>query len=156
MIDHSVHPDLDHAPDELSTPEERTDYVGRVCGAWDFGIVPTPKTFELFSGWREIFDRFPWLHSSAYTAFRTIFGWPRVPGGHTLEAPWERVDRRAGRTLPIPAPTASDAPATRGQTTAIGRQRSAPALRPAARRRIARRIVLLAAVHAVTPRGGCP
>ncbi len=102
MIDHSVYPDLDHPPDELRRAADRADYVARVCGAWDFDLVPTHETFSLFSGWRDVFDRFPLPHSPAYAAFRTIFGWPELSGGSVLEADYERVDRRAGRQLPDP------------------------------------------------------
>jgi hypothetical protein len=102
MIDYSVYPDLDHPPDELLTPEDKADYVARVCGAWDFDLPPTPETFSLFSSWRDVFDRFPLPHSPAYAAFRTIFRWPPLPGGSVLEADYERVDKRAGRQLPDP------------------------------------------------------
>lgn len=102
MIDHSVYPDHDHPPTELLTPGDRADYVSRVCAAWDFGVPPTTETFSLFSGWRDVFDQFPLLHSAAYAAFRTIFKWPPVAGGSVLEAHYEQVDRRAGRQLPDP------------------------------------------------------
>jgi hypothetical protein len=102
VIDHSVYPDLDHPPDELPTAEDKADYVARICAAWDFDVVPTPETFTLFAEWREVFDRFPLPHSPAYAAFRTIFGWPQLPGGSVLEADYERADRRAGRQLPDP------------------------------------------------------
>jgi len=100
-LDGSVYPDLDEAPDRLDSDEDKADYVARVCGAWDFGIVPTATTFTLFSGWREVFDRFPLSHSPAYGAFRLTYGWPVVPIT-ILEAPWEAWDRRHGRTLPDP------------------------------------------------------
>jgi hypothetical protein len=101
MLDHSVYPDLDHPPDELLTAEDKADYVARVCGAWDFDIVPTRETFALLSEWREVFDKFPLPHSPAYAAFRTIFGWPAISGS-VLEADYERVDRRQGRPFPDP------------------------------------------------------
>ncbi|WP_156427154.1 hypothetical protein [Leptolyngbya sp. NIES-2104] len=56
------------------TIADQADYVARICGAWDFGIIPTPETFLLFSTWREVFDGFPLLHSPAYAAFRSGFG----------------------------------------------------------------------------------
>lgn len=100
LLDGSVYPDLDEPPDTLETDEDKADYVARVCGAWDFGILPTPDTFALFAGWRDVFDRFP-LHSAAYGAFRMTYGWPAVPIT-ILEAPWEAWDRLHGRTLPDP------------------------------------------------------
>jgi hypothetical protein len=102
VIDHSVYPDLDNPPTTLRTAEEKADYVARICGAWDFDVVPTPETFSLLRTWRDVFDRFPLLHSPAYAAFRTIFGWPQVPGGSVLEADYERADRRAMRDIPDP------------------------------------------------------
>jgi hypothetical protein len=78
-IDRSLYPDVAQPPYGFSTPAEKADYVQRVCGAWDIGIVPYQSTFELLSTWREIFDAFPLPHSSAYHAFRERYGWPPVP-----------------------------------------------------------------------------
>jgi hypothetical protein len=97
MIDYSVYPDTDELPTLLTKIEDQADYVARICGAWDFGMVPTAETFALFSTWREVFDQFPLLHSPAYAAFRSWFGWPRIPGGSVLLADYERIDRRDGR-----------------------------------------------------------
>jgi len=97
MIDYSVYPDVEDLPAELATAESKADYVARVCGAWDFGIVPEIETFRLLNGWREVFDCFPLLHSPAYAAFRTLFGWPAIAGASVLEADYERVDARMGR-----------------------------------------------------------
>ncbi len=89
-IDYSVYPDVER-PIPLSTPGERADYLARICGAWDFGFLPTEATFDLFNGWRDIFDEFPLPHSPSYLAFRTIFGWSRIQGC-VLQANWERLD----------------------------------------------------------------
>lgn len=97
MIDTSVYPDLDEPPTELATSEARADYIARVCGAWDFGIVPEIETFQMFRAWRDVFDRFPLLHSPAYAAFRMIYGWPPIPGGSVLQADYEAIDARYGR-----------------------------------------------------------
>jgi hypothetical protein len=102
VIDYSVYPDLDHPPSELLTIEDKADYLSRVCAAWDFGVPPTAETFSLFSAWRDVFDQFPLMHSAAYAAFRTIFGWPALPGSSVLEADYEQVDKRAARQLPDP------------------------------------------------------
>ena len=98
MIDYSVYPDVDELPIALNTSEDRADYVARICGAWDFGVVPTPETFSLFAAWGEVFDCFPLLHSPAYAAFRSWFGWPPILGGSVLQANFEQVDRRNGRS----------------------------------------------------------
>ena len=94
MIDTSVYPDLDDLPTELGTPEAKADYVARICGAWDFGILPETETFRLFQGWRDVFDSFPLYHSAAYAAFRAYFGWPAMPGGSVLAADYEAIDAR--------------------------------------------------------------
>jgi hypothetical protein len=99
-IDHSVYPDLDDPPDTLTEPGDRADYVQRVCGAWDYGIVPDRATFQLFQGWRAVFDRFPLPHSPAHHAFRSWFRWPPVPRGTLTESHAERLDRREGREDP--------------------------------------------------------
>jgi hypothetical protein len=91
-LDLSVYPDLEDPPHELTTDYDKADYVARICGAWDYGIFPTPETFELFSGWHDVFDRFPVLTSSAYATFRTLYRWPRIPGGSVLYADYERMD----------------------------------------------------------------
>lgn len=96
-IDHSVYPDLDAPPDALETPGEKADYVHRICGAWDFGIVPDSDTFRLFRGWRDVFDRYPLPTSPAYHAFRSWFGWPAVEKAKILDTCAERLDRREGR-----------------------------------------------------------
>lgn len=99
-MDGSVYPDRE-PPQEFTCDEDRADFVHRICSAWDFGIPPLRETFDLFAGWRDVFDRFPILNSPAYHAFRTIFKWPAIPGGRILEARYERLDRREGRTDPF-------------------------------------------------------
>ena len=76
-IDRSLYPD-EPAPASLDTLEDRADYVARVCGAWDFGIVPEPETITLFEGWRDVFDAFPVPSSIAYHTFRAWYRWPPV------------------------------------------------------------------------------
>lgn len=95
-IDHSVYPDLEELP-LPKEPPERADYVHRVCAAWDFGIVPEAETFDLFRGWREVFDRYPLPLSAAYHAFRAWFGWPPAERGLALDTYAERLDRREAR-----------------------------------------------------------
>jgi hypothetical protein len=99
-IDYSVYPDLDLPPTELTAPADRADYVHRICAAWDFGIVPDSQTFDLFSGWRDVFDRYPLPASPSYHAFRSWFGWPALDKARIFETYAERLDRREGRTDP--------------------------------------------------------
>ena len=79
-IDHSVYPEFDEPPDVLETDYDKADYVHRICTAWDFYIHPEPETFELFRGWKAIFDRFPV---------------PNPFPGFTPQ--WEILDRLEGR-----------------------------------------------------------
>lgn len=98
-LDHSVYPDLDDPPTELTTDEAKADYVHRICSHWDYGIVPDPETFELFRQWKPIFDRFPIAHSPAYHTFRAWFGWEPVPA-RLMRATYELHDLNEGRTDP--------------------------------------------------------
>ncbi len=103
-LDHSVYPDLDEdeLPETLSEDWQKADYMDRICAAIDFGIPPEPATMELFSQWKDIFDKFPIPNNPAYHAIRAINGWEEVPriyfGGYT--PPWERQDQREGRKDP--------------------------------------------------------
>ena len=101
-IDQSVYPDTE-PPTELLTMEAKADYVHRICSAWDFRIHPEPETFDLFGGWKDVFDRFPLVTSPAYHAFRAWFGWERVPtplGLAYAEPAYVTLDRLEGRTDP--------------------------------------------------------
>jgi len=101
-LDHSVYPELDAPPREvtdLTTPEAKADYVQRICAQWDYGIIPERTTFQLFAQWRDVFDRSPLPHSAAYHTFRFWFGWNPVPG-RALRAGYELDDLREGRTDP--------------------------------------------------------
>lgn len=98
-LDASVYPDRE-PPASFDGDEERADYVARICGAWDFGVLPDEATFELFAQWRDCFDRFPIEGSPAYHAFRQIFGWPKNGEARIFRAKYEKLDAREGRTDP--------------------------------------------------------
>jgi hypothetical protein len=99
-IDHSVYPDIE-PPDDLPTDEDKADYIQRLCGAWDFGVVPEIATVRALAGWKDVFDRFPIPHSPAYHAFRTWFGWEPVASVPYPSRPlWEALDAEEGRTDP--------------------------------------------------------
>lgn len=106
-IDGSVYPDLDEPPRSLDTPEDRADYVQRICAAWDFGIQPEQATVDLLAGWQEVFDRFPLYVSPSYHAFRACFGWPSVAVPPGLLAPTPRYVQSTSLKAvgPIPAKT---------------------------------------------------
>ena len=90
-IDYSVYPDA-LSNDSPHTDEDRAEYVARVCGAWDFGVIPTRATFTLFRSWKPIFDRYPLRHSPAYAAFRSWYHWSPVTGGSIMKAHYERLN----------------------------------------------------------------
>jgi hypothetical protein len=96
-LDGSVYPDID-PPDDLSTPEDKADYVQRICGAFDFGIVPEGYTLKLLAAWKDVFDRFPLKSSPAYHALRAFYGWEAVEQGPYLGTPtYIKLDRMEGR-----------------------------------------------------------
>jgi hypothetical protein len=100
VIDHSVYPDVEHG-DSFEDDFDRADYVQRICAAADFGVPPDSDTIELFRGWREIFDRFPFPASPTYHAFRSHYRWPTMPKRRSLHpARWEILDRLEGRDDP--------------------------------------------------------
>ncbi len=43
-LDYSVYSDVDVLPKDLATPEDKADYVSRICNVLGFGIVPTIDT----------------------------------------------------------------------------------------------------------------
>ncbi len=44
-IDGSLYPDTD-VPEALGSLAERVDFLVRLCGAWDFGLLPDRETVE--------------------------------------------------------------------------------------------------------------
>ena len=100
IIDHSVYPDVE-PPDDLPTDEDKADYIHRLCGAWDFGIIPEAEAVREMRGWKHVFDRFPIPASPAYHAFRSWFRWGQVESSVPFSTPyWQRLDEREGRTDP--------------------------------------------------------
>lgn len=96
-LDGSVYPDVD-PPDDLPTAEAKADYLQRICGAFDFGVVPEGYTLELLSSWKEVFDRFPLKSSPAYHALRAFYGWEAVEQAPYLGTPvYVKLDRMEGR-----------------------------------------------------------
>ena len=96
MIDGSLYPDLDD-PGPVETPGDRADYVARVCGAWDFGIIPSRDTLALLAGWRDVLDEYPLAASPAYHALREMLHLPRVQGAPPPPSPGEIQDALEGR-----------------------------------------------------------
>ncbi len=95
-IDHSLYPDT-AAPDDLRDEFAAADYVQRVCGAYDFGIVPSAEVLATLRGLRAVFDRFPLPASPAYHALRRLFGWPAAQSVPPARLRYETFDLREGR-----------------------------------------------------------
>ena len=62
----------------METLEEKVDYVVRVCGAWDFGIMPKPETLRRLRSpeWRPAIEQAQMLTSCAYHLLRELQGLP--------------------------------------------------------------------------------
>jgi hypothetical protein len=70
-IDGSLYPDVE-VPESLDTIEEKIDFIARLCGAWDFGILPEPETAAEIKKpeWRETIEETRMLSSLAYHLLR--------------------------------------------------------------------------------------
>lgn len=100
-LDHTVYPDIPNPPTVLETFEDKADYLHRICGAFDFGVFPERDDWELFSGWKDVFDRFQLCHSAGYHAFRAYYGWEPVPRESSSQLPsWKASDLAEGRIDP--------------------------------------------------------
>lgn len=97
-LDGSVYPDQE-PPEEFITEAQKADYLHRVIGAFDHGVVPDGPTLTLLSSWKEIFDRYPMNSSPAYAALRNVFGWEETERHPWLGEPtYMKFDRIEGRT----------------------------------------------------------
>lgn len=74
-IDGSLYPDVP-VPESLASLGDRIDFVVRLCGAWDFGIMPRPVTLDeiLKPEWREAVEATQMLTSCAYHLLREMHG----------------------------------------------------------------------------------
>jgi hypothetical protein len=79
-IDGSLYPDRE-VPGELRDLGDRVDFIARLCGAWDFGILPLEETVAEVrkESWREAVDSCRLLTSPAYHLLRSWHGLPRLP-----------------------------------------------------------------------------
>jgi hypothetical protein len=97
-IDTSLYPDRE-PPSRLDTPQEKADYLQRVCGSFDYGLPPTAETLEELRHWKEVFDRFALPGSPAYHALRAYYGWEEVPRLPYLTKPhYQVLDEIEGRS----------------------------------------------------------
>jgi len=79
-IDGALYPDIE-TPDSLDTLADKVDFLARVCGAWDFGILPYEETVDEIRRpeWREAVDACQMLTSVAYQILRDWHDLPPVP-----------------------------------------------------------------------------
>lgn len=76
----SLYPDRE-TPQTLDTLEDRVDFLVRLCGAWDFGILPIRATVEEVRRpeWTEAVDQCRMLTSPVYRLLRKWHGLERLP-----------------------------------------------------------------------------
>ena len=79
-IDGSLYPDQE-TPERLETLAERVDFVVRLCGAWDFGVLPEQETVNEIrrETWREAVDACRLLTSPVYHLLRRWHTLPPLP-----------------------------------------------------------------------------
>lgn len=97
-IDTSLYPD-ERAPSDLSDERVAADYVHRVCGAYDFGIPPSPGVVATLRMLRPIFDKYPVSGSIGYHALRRWFGWEELASPVPPVLRCEQRDLLEGRAL---------------------------------------------------------
>jgi len=79
-IDGSLYPDRE-PPERLETLADRVDFLVRLCGAWDFGILPDQETGDEVRRpeWREAVDATRLLTSPVYHMLRRWHDLPPLP-----------------------------------------------------------------------------
>lgn len=79
-LDGSLYPDTD-PPEELPDLASRVDFLVRLCGAWDFGILPSQATVSEIRrpAWREAVDACQLLTSPVYHLLREWHELPPLP-----------------------------------------------------------------------------
>jgi len=79
-IDGSLYPD-GAVPESIDSLAERVDFIVRLCGAWDFGVLPGRETIAEIrrSGWREAVDATRLLTSPSYHLVRCWHSLPSQP-----------------------------------------------------------------------------
>lgn len=76
-IDGTLYPDTE-VPEEITSLEDRIDFLSRLCSSWDFGVLPEIETVtEIRRGeWRDAVDACRLLTSPTYHLVRE---WHRLP-----------------------------------------------------------------------------
>ena len=70
-LDGTLYPDMD-IPETLEKPPERIDFLVRLCGAWDFGLLPNAETIKEIrrAEWTPAVEACRLLTSPAYHLLR--------------------------------------------------------------------------------------
>jgi len=78
-IDGSLYPDRE-VPATIDSLAERVDFLVRLCGAWDFGVLPSRETIVEIRrmDWSEAVDAARLLTSASYHLVRIWHGLPRL------------------------------------------------------------------------------
>ena len=76
-IDGSLYPDR-AVPATIDSLAERVEFIVRLCGAWDFGVLPGRETIAEIrrSDWRDAVDAARLLTSPSYHLVRLWHGLP--------------------------------------------------------------------------------
>jgi hypothetical protein len=76
-FDATLYPD-EARPEVPATEGQRIDFIARVCGAWDFGVLPRRETIEEIRRprWRRAVDECRLVTSVTYHLLREWHGLP--------------------------------------------------------------------------------
>lgn len=79
-IDGALYPDTE-IPETLVSLAERVDFLARLFGAWDFGLLPEREVIAEIRRreWREAVDATRLLTSPTYHLVRSWHGLPSLP-----------------------------------------------------------------------------
>lgn len=78
-LDTSLYPDVD-VPENFDDLSDRTDFIARLCAAWDFGLLPNTVTVVEIrkENWKSAVDWCGLLTSPAYHLLRRWHGLPQL------------------------------------------------------------------------------
>jgi hypothetical protein len=79
-LDGSLYPDVE-PPTDISTLEDRIDFLARLCSAWDFGILPELETIDEIRRpiWYDAIEACQLLTSPTYHLVRAWHHLPEAP-----------------------------------------------------------------------------
>lgn len=78
-LDGSLYPDVD-LPEKLDTLSGQVDFIARLCGAWDFGLLPDNAAIVEIrkESWKPAVDSCRLLTSPTYHLLRRWHGLARL------------------------------------------------------------------------------